>query len=97
MCEVTQPTPDDLIFDPTAGTGGFLCNAYQYVLDRYGKDLDGDEKRALQEELVEGMELSAKVSRMCAMNVYLHNIGGDKVVIYTRHDSLSAPWNRVLA
>ncbi len=94
MCEVTQPTPDDYICDPAAGTGGFLCNAYQYVLDRYGKNLDGDEKRALQEKLVEGMELSAKVGRMCAMNVYLHNIGGDKVVIYTGHDSLSAPWNR---
>src|SRR5437762_3879878 len=92
MCAVTRPTPDDHICDPAAGTGGFLCNAYQYVLDRFGKDLDADQKRALQEELVEGMELSPKVGRMCAMNVYLHGIGGDKVVVHTGHDSLSAPW-----
>ena len=40
------------------------------------------------------MELSPKVGRMCAMNVYLHNIGGDKVVVHSGHDSLSTPWNR---
>jgi type I restriction enzyme M protein len=94
MCEVMQPTFSDRICDPAAGTGGFLCNAYQYVLDRYEWDLDRDEKRALQQELVEGMELSPKVGRMCAMNVYLHGIGGDKVVVHTGHDSLAAPWSR---
>ena len=36
MVEVMQPTPRDRICDPAAGTGGFLFNAYQYVLDRYG-------------------------------------------------------------
>lgn len=29
---------------------------------------------------------------MCAMNVYLHGIGGEQVVVHTGHDSLSAPW-----
>jgi len=92
MCEVMRPRPEDRICDPAAGTGGFLCNAYQYVLDRFGKELDRDQKRALQEDLVEGMELSPKVGRMCAMNVYLHGIGGDKVVVHTGHDSLAASW-----
>src|SRR6266851_4600785 len=94
MCEVMQPTPADRICDPAAGTGGFLCNAYNYVLDRFEKDLDADEKRVLREDLVEGMELSPKVGRMCAMNVYLHGIGGDKVMVHTGHDSLAAPWSR---
>ncbi len=94
MCEVMQPTPDDRICDPAAGTGGFLFNAYNYVLDRFGQDLDRDEKRTLQEELVEGMELSPKVGRMCAMNLYLHSIGGDPVVVHTGHDSLAAPWKK---
>ena len=94
ICEVMQPTPDDRICDPAAGTGGFLCNAYQYVLDRYERDLDRDEKRALQAELVEGMELSPKVGRMCAMNAYLHGIGGDHTVVHTGHDSLVVPSSR---
>jgi type I restriction enzyme M protein len=92
MCEVMQPTPADTICDPAAGTGGFLCNAYEYVVDRFERGLNVDEKRALREGLVEGMELSSKVGRMCAMNLYLHGIGGDKVVVHTGHDSLAAPW-----
>ena len=94
MCEVTRLTPQDTVCDPAAGTGGFLCNAYQYVLDRFAADLDRDQKRALQEELVEGMELSPKVGRMCAMNVNLHGIGNEKVVVHSGHDSLAAPWSR---
>lgn len=94
ICEVMQPTPADRICDPAAGTGGFLCNAYRHVLAHYGNTLDRDQLRALQEGLVEGMELSPKVGRMCAMNVYLHNIGGDAVVVHTGHDSLAAPWGR---
>ena len=94
MCEVMQPTPDDTICDPAAGTGGFLCNAYEYVLERYESKLDADQKRALRENLVEGMELSPKVGRMCAMNLYLHGIGGEeKAVIHSGHDSLAATWN----
>ena len=90
-----QQTPADTICDPAAGTGGFLCNAYQYVLNRNERDLDADEKRTLREGLVEGMELSPKVGRMCAMNLYLHGIGSESaVVIQTGHDSLAAPWKR---
>ena len=94
MCEVMRPTSRDHICDPAAGTGGFLFTAYNYVLDKYGKDLNRDEKKALREELVEGMELSPKVARMCAMNLYLHGIGGDKVVVHSGHDSLGAPWSK---
>jgi type I restriction enzyme M protein len=92
MVDVMQPTPQDRICDPAAGTGGFLFTAYNYVLGKHEKDLNRDEKRALREELVEAMELSTKVARMCAMNLYLHGIGGDKVVVHSGHDSLAAPW-----
>ena len=94
MVEVMQPTPQDRICDPAAGTGGFLFTAYQYVLDKFEKELNKDEKRALREELVEAMELSPKVARMCAMNLSLHGIGGDKVVVHSGHDSLAAPWSK---
>jgi type I restriction enzyme M protein len=94
MIEVMQPTPQDRICDPAAGTGGFLFQAYNYVLEKFEKELNRDEKRAMREELVEGMELSPKVGRMCAMNLYLHGIGGDKVVVHSAHDSLGAPWSK---
>jgi type I restriction enzyme M protein len=94
MVEVMRPTPKDRICDPAAGTGGFLFTAYNYVLEKFGKDLNRDEKRAIREELVEAMELSPKVARMCAMNLYLHGIGGDKVVVHSGHDSLAASWGK---
>ena len=94
MVEVMQPTPQDRICDPAAGTGGFLFTAYNYVLDKFEKEMNRDEKRAVREELVEGMELSPKVARMCAMNLSLHGIGGDKVVVHSGHDSLAAPWSK---
>jgi type I restriction enzyme M protein len=94
MVEVMQPTPEDSICDPAAGTGGFLFTAYSYVLDKYGKELNRDELRRLREELVEGMELSPKVGRMCAMNLYLHGIGSDKGIVHSGHDSLAAQWSK---
>jgi type I restriction enzyme M protein len=94
MVEVMRPTPQDRICDPAAGTGGFLFTAYNYVLDKYVRELNAEEKRALRDELVEGMELSPKVGRMCAMNLSLHGIGGDKVVVHSGHDSLAAPWSK---
>jgi type I restriction enzyme M protein len=95
ICQVMQATPADTICDPAAGTGGFLCTAYNYLLDRHERDLDADEKRALRGGLVEGMELSTKVGRMCAMNLYLHGIGSESVVVmHTGHDSLLALWGK---
>ena len=95
LCEVMGLRPQDRICDPAAGTGGFLCAAYSHVLGRFGRELDRDQLWALRTELVEGMELSPKVGRMCAMNAYLHGIGGegaDEVVVHTGHDSLAAAW-----
>jgi len=44
---------------------------------------------------VEGMELSTKVARMCAMNLHLHGIGGEsKWSCIPDNDSLAAPWSR---
>ena len=43
------------------------------------------------------METSPKVGRMCAMNLYLHAIGGDKVILHAGHDSLAAPWSKEYA
>lgn len=75
--DVMRPTPDDTVMDPAAGTGGFLTVAYQWVLDQYGAKLDKDQKRRLRERLVTGQELVAETARLCAMNLYLHGIGGD--------------------
>ena len=35
MVQMVEPKPDERICDPAAGTGGFLVNAYQYILETH--------------------------------------------------------------
>ena len=92
IVDVMQPTPDDTICDPAAGTGGFLLAAYQYVLDHFREQMDRSKLKRVKERLVEGMELVPNTARLCAMNLYLHGIGGDDSPIHAGHDSLAATW-----
>lgn len=77
IVDVMRPRPDDTIVDPAAGTGGFLTVAYQSVLDNHGSEMDKTELRRVRESLVLGQELVPETARLCAMNLYLHGIGGD--------------------
>jgi type I restriction enzyme M protein len=88
IVDCLQPTPEDTVCDPAAGTGGFLLAAHQYVLDHH-KDLDRDQKRHLKSKLVEGWELVPNTARLCIMNLYLHGIDGDPCPIHSGVDSLA--------
>jgi len=73
ICDCVQPQPGEVICDPACGTGGFLLSAAEYIADNY--DLDRDQKKHLRFEAIRGVELVDGVSRLCAMNLYLHGIG----------------------
>jgi type I restriction enzyme M protein len=94
IVDVMQPGPEDAVCDPASGTGGFLLAAHQYVMDHCGQQLDRAQKRHLREGFVEGMELVPTLARLCAMNLYLHGIGGDESPVHSGHDSLAQPWGR---
>lgn len=38
MTALVEPNFDDIVFDPACGTGGFLFDAYEFVMQRYLKD-----------------------------------------------------------
>jgi len=38
MVAITNPTFDDIIYDPACGTGGFLFDAYHYCIEKVTKD-----------------------------------------------------------
>lgn len=42
IVDCVQPGPDHKLCDPAAGTGGVLLAAHDFVVDRYGKELDRD-------------------------------------------------------
>jgi len=74
IVDVMQPKPDTRIADPACGTGGFLLAAHDFIAENY--DLDRDQKRFIRDEAFHGTELVDNTARLCAMNLFLHGIGG---------------------
>jgi len=90
MVDAMRPEAGKTIHDPACGTGGFLLAAHDFI-SRQGK-LDKNQKRQLRFEALSGVEIVDATARLCAMNLYLHGIGGDDCPIKGGDDSLaSAP------
>jgi type I restriction enzyme M protein len=73
VVDVMRPGPDMSIADPCCGTGGFLLAAHDYVAATH--ELDRDQKRFLRDRALSGTEIVDNTARLCAMNLFLHNIG----------------------
>lgn len=89
MVKVMKPTPDMTVLDPACGTGGFLLSAYDYMKKQ---TVDRDRIRALREERLFGNDIAPLVVSLCAMNLYLHGIGGNNCPI-KQGDSLMSAGN----
>ena len=76
MVDVMRPQPDTTIADPACGTGGFLLAAHDYIANPENFDLDRDQKKHLRDLAFHGIELVDNTARLCAMNLFLHGIGG---------------------
>ena len=73
IVDCVQPKQRDVICDPACGTGGFLLATHEYIAHHY--KLDRDQKLHLRHKALRGVELVDSVSRLCAMNLFLHGIG----------------------
>jgi len=73
--DVMAPQPGQTICDPACGTGGFLLAAHTYIAKHPA--LDREQKKRLRTGSLFGIELVDGVTRLCAMNLLLHGIGGD--------------------
>ena len=74
MVDVVAPQPGQAICDPACGTGGFLLAAHDYLAKHHA--LDRAQKKKLKSGTFFGIELVDSVTRLCAMNLLLHGIGG---------------------
>jgi len=74
MVDVVAPQPGQTICDPACGTGGFLLAAHDYLAKHH--QLDREQKKKLRNGTLFGIELVDSVTRLCAMNLLLHGIGG---------------------
>jgi type I restriction enzyme M protein len=75
IVDVMAPQPGQTICDPACGTGGFLLAAHNYLAAN--PRLDKEQKKKLKTGTLFGIELVDGVTRLCAMNLLLHGIGGD--------------------
>jgi type I restriction enzyme M protein len=88
IVDVMHPAPGQTICDPACGTGGFLLIAHEFISHRH--EMDADQKRHLRFDALRGFDIVDTVTRLCAMNLYLHGIGGDESPVQTG-DALASP------
>lgn len=92
IVEVMRPEPYMTIYDPACGTGGFLLAAYEYITKNY--KLDKEQKEFLRFKALRGKDIVDDVARLCAMNLYLHGIGGDEPLIEVGDSLIADPGDR---
>lgn len=87
MVAMMKPSPEDTIFDPACGTGGFLVAAGEYMHDHYADLFHKKEFRDnYNNKMFIGNEFDATMIRIGAMNMLLHGI--ESPTLYDR-DSLA--------
>ena len=79
------------IADPACGTGGFLLAAYEF-LNKPG--LDRETQKFINEQAIHGNDIVPNVTRLCAMNLYLHGLGGDQQRANLAHHVQFRQWQR---
>ncbi|HEY1300253.1 MAG TPA: class I SAM-dependent DNA methyltransferase [Stellaceae bacterium] len=82
MVTVVDPEPQQTVHDPACGTGGFLLAAWEHMrskpLARLAEIYSGVASR------FSGVDIVPEVVRLCAMNLYLHNIAGKQSPVAAR-------------
>ena len=91
MVKVVNPEPGKTINDPACGTGGFIIAAHNYISNPKNFQLDVEQKRFLRNGTFSGKDIVDSVARLCAMNLFLHGIGGDTSPIEVGDSLISDP------
>ena len=78
MVSLMQPTLEDVIQDPAAGTGGFLISANRYIRQHSNPDAWTEaQQRKYFKKTFYGMEFVQDTHRLALMNLMLHGLDSD--------------------
>lgn len=80
IVETLRPKPGEVIQDPAAGTGGFLIAADRAIKARY-KSLSASKQRFQTQSALRGVENVLDTYRLLCMNLYLHGIEADHMLM----------------
>jgi type I restriction enzyme M protein len=71
---VIDPEPQETVHDPACGTGGFLLAAWEHMRKKpLARNID---VYTAMRSRFSGIDIVPEVVRLCAMNLYLHDIAG---------------------
>jgi type I restriction enzyme M protein len=66
--------PDFTINDPACGTGGFLVQAYEWLMEESKGALEREEVFRIKTKTYYGQDLVPRPARLAMMNLYLHGV-----------------------
>jgi type I restriction enzyme M protein len=82
--KILNPTKDDLILDPAAGSGGFLLYSMENVIESVEKDYDKNDAlehwHNFAKNNLYGIEINDQIARVCKMNMVIHEDGHTNVI-----------------
>ena len=78
MCEITAITPNDIVFDPACGTGGFLIGALRRMIRLKKMDYEQAVKQVHQK--IYGMESEPATAALCIANMILRGDGKSGII-----------------
>ncbi|CAG1014610.1 partial Type I restriction enzyme EcoKI M protein, partial [Anaerolineales bacterium] len=97
MVTVMQPTLDDIIQDPAAGTGGFLISANRYIREHSNPDRWTEkQQRKYHRDTFYGMEFVQDTHRLALMNLMLHGLDSDPAAAGIRYGDTLSPEGEAL-
>jgi type I restriction enzyme M protein len=92
MVALMQPTLDDVIQDPAAGTGGFLIAANDYIREHSRPDSWTEaQQRKYRRGTFYGMEHVQDTHRLALMNLMLHGLDSDPQAAGIRYGDTLSP------
>lgn len=92
IIQIADPEPGELIYDPAAGTCGFLVRAFEFIQEKISQHVSDYTRReqmirSLKTDHLYGVEKAPDVFKLGLMNMILH---GDGSTNLDNEDSLSS-------
>ncbi len=74
MVQVIDPKPDDTVYDPGCGTGGFLAQSFEHITGKLGNDATADQLETIKQRAFWGREKENLIYPIALANLILHGI-----------------------
>ncbi|MXV38243.1 N-6 DNA methylase [Flavobacteriaceae bacterium Ap0902] len=100
MVEMMQPTLEDTIVDPAAGTAGFLVAAKEYLDKTYDVTELSKHSEHIKSQMFNGTEFDATMLRIASMNLFLHGVEEPNIMdvdAVSKDNEVSNAYSLVLA